>query len=146
MKNFVSAGLTLVVTTLMVTVSFGCGEGFEGEAGSQSAELSKGQCNSIVATDLRSAQRCARGQCGVDECTDVGGAFLEFFFLNPECAGFFETGDVNGLPGNASLHPQTGEAKHIADVICGSVVACGLCPGAPEGVCTADCAAEAAEE
>ena len=139
MKNFISAGLTLVATTLMVTLSFGCGEGFEGEAGSQSAELTKGECNAIVATDLRSAQRCARGECGVDECTDVGGAFLEFFFLNPECAGFFETGDVNGLPGNASIHPQTGEAKHIADVICDSVLACGLCPDAPPDVCTDTC-------
>lgn len=139
MKNFVSAGLTLVATTLMVTLSFGCGEGIEGETGSQSAELSAGQCNAIVATNLSAAQRCARGECGVEECTDVAGAFLDFFVNNDECAGFFESGDVNGLPENASVHPQTGESKHIGDVICASIVACGLCPGAPEGVCEADC-------
>ena len=139
MKRFVSPSLTLVATTLMVTLSFGCGEGIEGETGSQSAELSRGQCNAIVATNLSAAQRCARGECGVDECTDVAGAFFDFFVNNPECAGFFETGDVNGLPENASIHPQTGEAKHIGDVICGSVFACGLCPGAPPGVCTVAC-------
>ncbi|MBW1758513.1 MAG: hypothetical protein JRJ80_20415 [Deltaproteobacteria bacterium] len=139
MKILLSGSFIALLTALMVTLAFGCGEGIEGETGSQSAELNTGQCNAIVATDLSSAQRCARGECGVDECTDVGGAFLEFFFLNPECAGFFETGDVNGLPGNASIHPQTGEAKHIADVICDSVLACGLCPDAPPDVCTETC-------
>jgi hypothetical protein len=139
MKRFVSASLTLVATTLMVTLSFGCGEGIDGETGSQSAELSEGQCNAIVATNLSAAQRCARGECGVEECTDVGGAFFEFFVNNPDCADFFAAGDVNGLPGNASIHPRTGEVKHIGEVICGSVVACGLCQGAPPGVCTGAC-------
>jgi hypothetical protein len=139
MKSFLSASLTLVATTLMLTLSFGCGEGVEGETGSQAAELSKGQCNAIVATNLRAAQRCARGECGVDECTDVGGAFFEFFVSNPECAAFFDTSDVNGLPENASIHPQTGALKHIGEVICGSVVACGLCEGAPPNVCTGPC-------
>jgi len=138
MKTFLTAGPTFFGAALALTLSFGCGD-IEGETGSQSAELNAGQCNAIVATALSSAQRCARGECGFEECTDVGGAFVEFFFLNPECADFFDTGDVNGLPGNASIHPQTGEAKHIADVICSAVVACGLCPDAPEGVCTADC-------
>jgi len=144
MKTFMTGGPAFFAAALAITLSFGCGEGIEGETGSQSAELNSGQCNAIVATDLRSAQRCARGECGVDECVAVGGAFVEFFILNPECAGFFETGDVNGLPGNASIHPQTGEAKHIADVICSGVVACGLCPDAPPDVCTTAC--EEAEE
>ena len=139
MKRFVSASLTLVATTLIVTLSFGCGEGIDGETGSQSAELSKGQCNAIVATNLSAAQRCARGECGGEECTDVGGAFFEFFVNNQDCADFFGVGDVNGLPGNASIHPQTAEIKHIGEVICDSVVACGLCLGAPPGVCTGPC-------
>ena len=142
MKNFVSAALTFVATTLMVTLSFGCGEGFEGETGSQSAALSKGQCNAIVATNLSAAQRCARGECGEAECNDVGGAFFDFFVNNPECAGFFDTGDVNGLPENASVHPRTGETKQVGEVICSSVVACGLCPLAPEGVCVGPCTPE----
>jgi hypothetical protein len=139
MKTFMTGGPAFFGAALAITLSFGCGEGIEGETGSQSAELNTGQCNAIVATDLRSAQRCARGECGADECTDVAGAFVEFFIFNPECAGFFATGDVNGLPGNASIHPQTGEAKHIGEVICGSVLACGLCPDAPPDVCTDSC-------
>ncbi len=140
MQKCISISSALLATAMMVTLSFGCGEGIEGETGSQSAGLNAGECNAIVATNLQAAQRCARGECGDAECTDVGGAFFDFFVNNPECAGFFETGDVNGLPGNASIHPQTGEAKHIADVICSAVLQCGLCPGAPPGVCTADCA------
>jgi len=144
MKKYISASPAILVTAMMVTLSFGCGEGIEGETGSQSAELTTGECNAIVATNLSSAQRCARGTCGVAECTNVAGAFVDFFINNPECAGFFANGDVNGLPGNASIHPQTGEAKHIGDVICSAVVQCGLCPDAPPGVCTTDCE-EAAE-
>lgn len=139
MKKFVSSSLTLVATTLMVTLSFGCGEGIEGETGSQSAQLNQGQCNAIVATATRSAQRCFRGQCGADECSDVQGAFLDFFINNPECAGFFDSGDVNGLPGNASVHPQTGATKHIGEVICNAVFQCGLCPFAQEDVCPESC-------
>lgn len=138
MNKFVSGALTLVATTLMVTLSFGCGADFEGETGSQAAELSKGQCNAIVARNLSAAQRCARGQCGIDECEAVGGALLEFF-ANEECRVFYGAGDVNGLPGNASIHPRTGEIKQIGEVICGSVVQCGLCPEAPPGVCDDPC-------
>ena len=135
MNKLVSAALT----TLMVTLSFGCGADFEGDTVSQSAELNSGQCNAIVATNLSAAQRCARGECGIDECEAVGGAFFDFFVNNPECAGFYVTGDVNGLPGNASIHPETGAIKHVGEVICSSVVQCGLCPGAPPGVCVGPC-------
>ncbi|MFW2387500.1 MAG: hypothetical protein ACN4G0_04135 [Polyangiales bacterium] len=138
MTRFVSTSLSIVATALMVTLSLGCGEGIGDETGSQSAELNKGQCNAIVATALSSAQRCARGECGVAECTDVGGA-LGAFFGDENCAGLFATGDANGLPGNASIHPQTGEIKHVGDVICGSIVACGLCPFAPPGACDGPC-------
>ncbi len=124
---------------MVVVFSFGCGEGIEGGTGSQSAALNMGECNAIVATALSAAQRCARGDCGAAECADVQGAFVDFFVANPECAGFYDTGDVNGLPGNASIHPQTGALKHIGDVICDSVRDCGLCPAAPPTVCTATC-------
>jgi hypothetical protein len=144
MKTLLSGNFILLATAMMVTLSFGCGEGIEGETGSQSAELSKGKCNAIIATNLSSAQRCARGQCGGAECSDVVGAFVDFFFNNPECADFFGDGDLNGLPGNASVHPQTGEGKHIGDVVCGSVVQCGLCPQASAVVCGDAC--EEAEE
>jgi len=144
MKNFVSAGLTLVATTLMVTLSFGCGEGFEGETGSQSAELTKGECNAIVGTALGTAQECFRSGCGVlsQECDEVRGAFGAFFG-NEDCFAAFVAGDLNGLPGNASIHPDTGEGKHLGDVICSSVVQCGLCPAAPPTVCVDDCEAAA---
>jgi hypothetical protein len=139
MMKQISERIVLFGMALAVTLSFGCGEGMEGETGSQSASLNQGQCNAVVATALSAAQRCARGDCGAAECEEVQGAFLDFFVFNPECAGFFDTGDVNGLPGNASIHPQTGALKHVGEVICDSVLACGLCPGAPEGVCTTTC-------
>ncbi|MBT8450411.1 MAG: hypothetical protein KJO40_00450 [Deltaproteobacteria bacterium] len=139
MKKCISASSALLATAMMVTLSFGCGEGIEGETGSQSAELNAGQCNAIIATDLQSAQRCAQGQCGVAECTNVGGAFLDFFFNNPECGLSFGAGELNGLPGNASVHPQTGESKHIQDVVCSSIVQCGLCPQASAVVCGVAC-------
>ena len=139
MKILLSGSFIPLVTALMVTLSFGCGEGIEGETGSQSAELSTGQCNAIVATATRSAQRCFRGQCGAEECSDVQGAFLDFFMNNPECADFFDAGDANGLPGNASVHPQTGATKHIGEVICNAVLQCGLCPFAQPDVCPESC-------
>ena len=138
MKRFLTAGPTFFGAALALTLLFGCGD-IDGETGSQSAELNAGQCNAIVATSLSSAQRCARGECGFDECTDVGGALLDFFANNPECGALFDAGDANGLPGNASIHPQTDALKHIGDVICGSVVQCGLCPVAPPGACTGPC-------
>jgi hypothetical protein len=140
MKRFVSASLTVVATALMVTLSFGCGEGIEGETGSQSAELSKGQCNAIVARALGTAQECFRSGCGVlsQECDEVRGVFGAFFG-NEDCFAAFDAGDLNGLPGNASIHPQTGEAKHVGEVICSSVFQCGLCDVAPPTVCTETC-------
>ncbi len=68
MKRFVSTSLTVVATALMVTLSFGCGEGVEGETGSQSAELNNGQCNRIVAGSLGLSQQCNQFGCSLDEC------------------------------------------------------------------------------
>ena len=141
MTKLESGKFALLGMALALMFSFGCGEGIEGETGSQSAALNMGECNAIVATALSAAQRCARGYCGPAECADVQGAFLDFFVINPECAGFYDTGDVNGLPGNASIHPQTGALKHVGTVICDSVRDCGLCPAAPADVCTTTCAA-----
>ena len=137
MTRYATRSLGLFVTVLMLTLSVGCGEDL-GDTGVQSAELSKGECNAIVARALSAAQRCARGDCGFEECVEVGEAF-QGFFGNEDCAAGFAAGDINGLPENASIHPQTGAIKHVGEVICGSVVFCGFCEGAPEGVCTGPC-------
>jgi len=140
MKKCISASSALLATAMMVTLSFGCGEGIEGETGSQSAELSKGQCNALIRRALGTAQECFRSGCDVisQECDEVRGVFGAFFG-NEDCFDFFGAGDVNGLPENAAVHPRTGEGKHIGDVICGSVVQCGLCPQASALVCGAAC-------
>jgi hypothetical protein len=140
MKKCISASSALLVTAMMVTLSFGCGEGIEGDTGSQSAELTKGECNAIVARALGSAQECFRSGCDAvsDECDDVRGAFGGFFG-NEDCLAAFDAGDLNGLPGNASQDPDTLEAKHVGEVICSSVLQCGLCPVAPPTVCTDTC-------
>ena len=141
MKMCISASSALLATAMMVTLSFGCGEGVEGETGSQSAELSKGQCNAIIARSLGTAQECFRSGCGVtsQECDEVRGVFGAFFG-NDDCAAAFAAGDLNGLPGNASVDSDTGEGKHVGGVICSAVVQCDFCAVAvPSGICADQC-------
>jgi hypothetical protein len=128
---------------MMVTLSFGCGEGIEGETGSQSAQLTVGQCNAIVARALGTAQQCNQFGCSSDgpECAEVSATFVEFFFANPDCGVALGADELNGLPGNAStqpgLGPNAGGPKHIAEVVCGAIEQCGFCEDSQNigGIC-----------
>ena len=108
------------------------------------ADNAKGTCNAIVATALGSAQHCMSFGCwpGDAECSEVTNALLEFF-ATPGCAEAYANGEVNGLPGNAIIQPAGPNAlgaKHMQDVICDSIVDCGLCPGAlAVGICPLYC-------
>jgi len=139
MKKCISASSALLATAMMVTLSFGCGEGIEGETGSQSAQLTKGQCNAIVARSLGTAQQCNKFGCGLEECIELSDTFNEFF--GSGCGTPLGSGDLNGLPGNASTQPgrgpNAGGPKHIAEVICGAIEECGFCSDAQElgGIC-----------
>ena len=145
MKKCISASSALLVTAMMVTLSFGCGEGIEGDTGSQSAQLRQGECNAIVAKSLRVAQKCFRSGCeeGSAECLEAG-AVLSEFFGNQECAAAAVADELNGLPsGNPATMPEgssrPGELKHIGVVICSAISDCGACPGLPEGFCPGIC-------
>ncbi len=108
------------------------------------ADNAKGTCNSIVARDLGAAQVCENSSCvpGDDACMDVTNAFMEFV-ATPGCLEALADGELNGLPGNASVQPagpNAGGAKHIQEVICGAVEDCGLCPSAlMVGICPTFC-------
>ncbi len=108
------------------------------------ADNTKGVCNAIIATDLGAAQVCENASCmpGDAACMDVTNAFLEFV-TTPGCLDAFADGELNGLPGNASVQPagpNAGGVKHIQEVICGAVEACGLCPSAlMVGICPTFC-------
>jgi hypothetical protein len=96
----------------------------------------QGECNSIIAEALGSAQICYNHGCdpGDAECYDVGMALLQFF-SNQECADAYFNGELKGLAGSASFQPggpNAGGTKHITDVICGAIEECGLC-----GLCAA---------
>lgn len=146
MKKCISASSALLVTAMMVTLSFGCGEGIEGDTGSQSTELRQGECNAIVARSLRTAQKCFRsGECepGTAECAEAGAVLMEFFG-NQECAAAAVADELNGLPsGNPSTMPEgssrPGELKHIGVVICSAILDCGACPALPPGFCPGIC-------
>jgi hypothetical protein len=143
MKTLLSGSFILLGTALMVTLAFGCGESVEGEAGSQSAELTAGECNALVAAVVGTAQRCNGFGCSVDECGELLDTFLEFFVIPPaECAVAAGLDELNGLPGNAFTQPDgspnAGDPKHIQEVICGGAEACGLCDAAQsQGICLA---------
>ena len=148
MKRFVSASLTVVATAMMVTLSFGCGEGIEGDTGS--AELAQrqttdGTCNSIAAGALRTAQKCFRsGECepGTPECNEAR-IILGEFFGNQVCAAAAFNDELNGLPsGNPvdnDANSRPGGLKHIGIVICSAILDCGACPDLPQGFCPGFC-------
>ena len=158
MKKCISASSALLVTAMMVTLSFGCGEtadsdsGYSGLAAEQSKGNSKGTCNSIVARSLGTAQHCNKFGCSSPspECTELSDTFVEFFFSPAGCGGALGDGELNGLPGNASTQPgrgpNAGGPKHIAEVICGAIEECGFCDDAQNlgGICltTEACNAE----
>ena len=140
MKKCISASSSLLVTAMMVTLSFGCGEGIEGDTGSQSAQLTNGQCNAIVARVIGTGQQCNQFGCEADgpECAELSLAFGEFF--GSGCGGPLGSGDLNGVPGNASTQPagpNAGGPKHMAEVVCGAIEVCGFCSDAQNlgGIC-----------
>ena len=108
------------------------------------AKNSNGTCNKIVATALGTAQECTRMSCepGSAQCMEITNTFIEFV-ATEGCVAGFQNGELNGLPGNASIQPggpEAGNTKHISDVICGSIEDCGLCQSALMlGICPTDC-------
>ena len=108
------------------------------------ADNTAGICNSIVATGMRGAQVCENMSCvpGDNACMLVTNAFVEFV-MAPSCLDMFANGELNGLPGNASVQPggpDEGGVKHVQEVICGAVDDCGLCPSAlAAGICVLPC-------
>ena len=132
--------VALVAAAFAALLAFGCGATDE-ETGSVALEqTNNGQCNRIIANGMRTAQVCYRSGCELDseECDTFRADFGEYFG-NMDCAIDFLTGESEGLSASAALHPETGAIKHVGEVICNSVVQCGLCPTAPPSVCTADC-------
>ena len=148
MKRLVSGSSILLLTALMFTLSFGCGEGTEGDTGSAElaqSQTTNGTCNRTAARSMRAAQECVNSGCkpGSATCDDVAAAFTGFFG-NPVCIAAFVNGESNGLVGNASIQPagpDAGAGKHIGGVICDSVLQCGLCPFIPQEitVCGDEC-------
>ena len=112
------------------------------------AKNSKGTCNAIVATELGTAQECSRTMScepGTEQCIDITNALMEFV-ATPGCVEAFADGELNGLPGNASVQPggpKAGDTKRIQRVICGAIKDCSLCPSALAlGICPTLCLAE----
>jgi hypothetical protein len=149
MKILLSGSFTLLVTALMVTLAFGCGEGTEGDTGSAELaqmETNDGTCNSIVARSLGTAQECFRSrECepGSAECNEALGVLGELFgddycgpaILNDELNGF-PTGNPIVMPDGSSL---PGEPKHLQAVLCTAILDCGACAALPPGFCGGVC-------
>ena len=125
MKILLSGSFIALVTAMMVTLAFGCGEDIEGETGSQSAELNNGQCNAIIARSLGLSQQCNQSDCSLEECAELQATFDEWV---PNCVEDFMAGKLNGLAGSAlgtSVDPGP-----IQEVLCGANAACDPeCPG-----------------
>jgi len=120
MKKCISASSALLATAMMVTLSFGCGEGIEGDTGSQSAELNNGQCNRIVANAIGTSQQCGNQGCSADECVELALVFEEWA---ASCVGDFLGGNLNGLAGSAAIQPN-GDPGPIQEVICRASFSC----------------------
>ncbi|MBW2717878.1 MAG: hypothetical protein JRD94_04785 [Deltaproteobacteria bacterium] len=76
-------------------------------------------------------------------CNAIVAAFLRFFEA-PGCPEAIATGELEGLPGNASVQPEgapnAGEAKLIQEVVCNAIVDCNFCGAAALlGVCGVQC-------
>ena len=119
MKKCISASSALLATAMMVTLSFGCGEGIEGETGSQSAQLNNGQCNRIAARSLGLSQQCGQFGCDTDQCAELVETFNEFF---DNCGEAFFAGELNGLAGSALGTPD--DPGPIQEVLCAADFAC----------------------
>jgi hypothetical protein len=89
---------------------------------------------------MNTAQQCWNFGCvSTDlECADVAAAFMRFFEA-PGCPAAIATGELEGLPGNASAQPagpDEGAPKHIQEVICNAIRVCEFCgPAVQLGIC-----------
>ena len=149
MKRLVSGSSILLLTALMFTLSFGCGEGTEGDTGYTELEqrqTTDGTCNAMVAKVIGTAQKCFRtGECeaGSDECNLALGVLGELFgddycgpaALDDELNGF-PTGNPINMPAGSS---RPGEAKHMQAVFCTAISDCGACSQLPLGFCPGIC-------
>lgn len=147
MKKLVLGSSILLVSAL--TLSFGCGEGTEGDTGYSAAEqmqTTDGTCNAIAARALRVAQECFRsGECenGTAQC-DVAFSVLTELFSDPYCGPAILSDELNGFPtGNPVTMPDgsssPGEPKHLQLVFCTAIADCGACPYLPPGYCPGIC-------
>ena len=88
---------------------------------------------------MKTAQQCWRGDCGAAECLEVADTLFGFFDPEEDCGAAFAAGELEGLPGNASVQPAGPDEtapKHIQEVICNSVKLCGFCgPAVQLGIC-----------
>ena len=149
MKILLSGSSILLVTALMFTLSFGCGETTEGDTGyAELAEMqtTDGTCSAITARSLGTAQQCFRSrECefGSTECDEAFGV-LEELFEDEHCGPAILLGELNGLPsGNPTTMPEgssrPGEQKHIGLVLCTVLSDCGACPFLSPGLCPGIC-------
>lgn len=149
MKRFVLGSSILPLTALMFTLSFGCGEGTEGDTGYEVTELRQttdGTCNAMVATVIGTAQQCFRSrECefGSAEC-NLALSVLDELFGDEYCGPAALADELNGFPtGNPINMPagssRPGEAKHMQVVFCTAISDCGACPFLPPGFCPDIC-------
>jgi hypothetical protein len=149
MKRLVSGSSILLVTALMFTLSFGCGEGTEGDTGyAELAEMqtTDGTCNAMVATVIGTAQQCFRSrECefGSAEC-NLALSVLDELFGDEYCGPAALNDELNGFPtGNPITmpdgSPQPGEQKHLGLVFCTVIRDCEACPFLPTGFCPLQC-------
>lgn len=148
MKRLVSGSSMLLLTALMFTLSFGCGEGTEGDTGYAAPgqrQTTDGTCNAITARAMGTAQACFRSGCqpGSPEC-GVALSVLDELFNDPYCGPAILNDELNGFPtGNPITMPdgssRPGESKHLQLVLCSAISDCGACPFLPPGFCPELC-------
>jgi hypothetical protein len=148
MKRLVSGSFILLVTALMFTLSFGCGEDAQSDTGYAAPaqmQTTDGTCNAIVATAIGTAQECFRSGCepGSSACELALGILTELF-TDPYCGPAVLSDELNGFPsGNPVDMPagssKPGELKHMGVVICSAISDCGACAALPPGYCPGIC-------
>lgn len=143
MKKCISASSVLLATAMMITLSFGCGEGTEGDTGYAEAaqrQTTDGTCNSTVARNLRTAQKCFRSGCEPEstECRVVDDVLTELI-NDPYCGPAIFFDELNGFPSGNPVDTPEGELKHMGVVICSAIRGCDLCGDLPLGFCPGIC-------
>jgi len=144
MKKYISASPALLVTAMMVTLSFGCGDGTGGDTGYAEAgqtQTTDGTCNSAVARNLRIAQRCFRSGCEPEstECGVVLGVLNELITDEEYCGPAILNDELNGFPTGNPVTTDEDELKHMGVVICSAISDCGGCMALPQGFCPGIC-------